>query len=134
MESVVTPTAETRREGRSTAFGWAAIAASASAVLAWAACCVLPMSLALAGIGFSATAAIAQQRSWLTLAAALVLALGWWFTWRRARACRLNAGCDAPSRLSVGLLTLATILLAIAVAWPSLIEPRLLYLIRATRG
>ena len=52
-----------------TALSWAAVAAGAGAVFAWAACCVLPMSLALAGLGLArlvraATLAL-QSAEWL---------------------------------------------------------------------
>lgn len=110
--------------------GGAAVAAASGAVFAWAACCALPMALALGGVGFSA-AAIAGQRSWITLLAAVVLAAGWGLTWRRARACRLDRGCAPPSRVSILLLSVATALLLTAMAWPRLIEPSVLSAIRA---
>jgi mercuric ion transport protein len=119
--------------GRDAVVGWAAVAAAAGAVFAWAACCVLPMGLVLAGVGFSAVA-VAEQRSWLTLIAALVLAGGWWVIWRRSRECRLDATCRPPSRLNVVLLGVASLLLLIALAWPQAIEPRLLGLIRGAKG
>jgi mercuric ion transport protein len=111
--------------------GWTAVAASAGAVLAWAACCVLPMALALAGTGMAATATLAGQRSSLTGAAAAILAAGWTLTWRRARACRIDQACRPPSCLNVALLSGASVLLVAAIAWSSLIEPKLLYLILA---
>ncbi len=114
--------------------GWAALATSTGAVLAWAACCVLPMALALAGTGTAATATIAGQRSWVTVAAALILGAGWILTWRGARACRLDPSCRPPSRLNLGLLSGASVLLVVAMAWPSLIEAPLLHLILAARG
>jgi mercuric ion transport protein len=114
---------------RDALIGWAAIATSTGAVFAWAACCVLPMALALAGVGFGATA-VAAQRSWLTIIAALVLAGGWWLVWRRSRACRADGTCKPPSRLNLVLLGVASLLLVIALAWPQLVEPTLLRLIR----
>src|SRR5258708_32623625 len=77
--------------------GWAALATSTGAVLAWAACCVLPMALALAGTGTAATATIAGQRSWVTGAAALTLAAGWILPWRGAPARGPAPGCPPPS-------------------------------------
>ena len=114
--------------------GWAAVAASAGAVLAWAACCVLPMALALAGGAMAASAALAGQRAWLTAAAALILGGGWLLAWRRARACRTDSYCRPPSRLNLLLLSGATLLLVVAILWPSLIEAKLLHLILAARG
>ena len=118
---------------RETVVGWAAVATTVGAVFAWAACCVLPMTLALAGVGFSATA-IAGQRSWLTLGAGVILAGGWWLVWRKSRACRLDGGCNPPSRLNVVLLAVASVLFGLALAWPYLIEPPALALIRAAKG
>jgi mercuric ion transport protein len=92
------------------------------------------MALALAGTGMAATATLAGQRSWLTMVAALILAAGWVLTWRRARACRVDQSCRPPSPLNVALLSGASVLLAAAAAWPSLVEPRLLHLILAARG
>ncbi|MDP3747880.1 MAG: MFS transporter permease [Phenylobacterium sp.] len=114
--------------------GWAAIGAAASAVLAWAACCVLPLALSLAGLGLGATAWIAGQRTWLTLAAATAIGLGWWLTWRRARACWKDGTCPPPSRFTVGLLNVATALILAALVWRPAIEPWLLTLLRAARG
>jgi mercuric ion transport protein len=129
-----TPRVSSGRSRRDAVVGWTAVATSAGAVLAWAACCVLPMALALAGTGMAATATLAGQRSWLTVVAALVLAAGWALTWRRVRACRVDLSCRPPSRLNTLLLSGASVLLVATVAWPSLIEPRLLHLILAARG
>ena len=129
-----TPRVTSGRDHQDAVVGWAAVATSAGAVLAWAACCVLPMTLALAGTGMAVTATLAGQRSWLTVVAALVLAAGWVLTWRRARACRIEPSCRPPSRVNIALLSGASVLLVAAVAWPSLIEPRLLHLILAARG
>jgi mercuric ion transport protein len=110
---------------------WAAVAASAGAVLAWAACCVLPMALALTGTTVAATALLAGQRTWLTLLAGLLLAAGWLLTWRRARDSRIDQTCRPPSRLNIGLLSASSFLLALALAWSDFIEPKLLHLILA---
>ncbi|WP_339929808.1 MFS transporter permease [uncultured Brevundimonas sp.] len=108
--------------------GWsfAAIGAALAAILAWAACCVLPLGLAATGITLAGTAVLADQRSWLTLAAAVVLAAGWLMTWRRWHRSRLNLGCARPSRLNVILLAVATLLLLVALIWQPLLEPPLL--------
>lgn len=123
-----------RRDWREGLVSWAAIAASAGAVLAWAACCVLPMTLALLGVGLTATSAIAGQRTWLTVLAAVILGAGWLIAWRRSRACRIDPSCPRLSPVSLTLMSVASILLVVAVAWQSLIEPRLLHLILAARG
>ncbi len=116
------------------ALGWAAVAASGSAVLAWAACCVLPMALAATGMGFGAMAWLASQRTWLTLVALAVLGAGGVLAWRRTRRCAVDADCRAPSRLSLGLLWAAGALVAVALVWQPILEPRLLGLLRSLRG
>lgn len=42
--------------------------------------------------------------------------------------------CAPPSRLTVGLLSVATVLTGLALLWQPLIEPYLLALLRMTRG
>lgn len=113
---------------------WTAVAAAAGAVFAWAACCVLPLSLALAGVGLGGFAWIAGQRSWLTLAAVAVVGVGWFMTWRRARMCRVAGACAPPSRLSTGLLSVATLLVVLAVVWQPMIEPWAMRLLMSARG
>lgn len=113
---------------------WAAIAAAAGAVFAWAACCVLPMSLALAGVGLGGLSWIAGQRTLVTVAAVALIGAGWLLTWRRARRCRAGTGCLAPSRLGITLLAIASALAFLALAWQPIIEPWALTLIRGARG
>lgn len=116
-----------------TALSWAAVAAAGGAVFAWAACCVLPMSLALAGLGLGGLSLIAEQRNWITLAALAVIGVGWILTWRRARMCRVDSACAAPSRLGIGLLGAATVLVLLALVWQPVVEPWALALIRSAR-
>ena len=116
-----------------TAVNWAAVTAAAGAVFAWAACCVLPMSLALAGIGLSGLAWFAGLRTWITLAALGVIGLGWVLYWRRVRRCRIDSACAAPSRLGIGLLSAATVLALLALIWQPIVEPWALALIRSAR-
>jgi mercuric ion transport protein len=116
------------------ALTWAALAAATGAVLAWAACCVLPMSLALAGLGLSGLGWMAGQRSWLTLLSLGAVGAGWVLTWRRARACRTDSACAAPSRLGTNLLGVATVLVVLSLIWRPMIEPWALALIRNMRG
>jgi mercuric ion transport protein len=116
-----------------TALSWAAVVAAAGAVFAWAACCVLPMSLALAGLGLGGLSWVAGQRTWITLAALAVIGVGWVVTWRRARMCRVDSACAAPSRLGIGLLGAATVLILLALIWQPIVEPWALALIRRVR-
>ncbi|NEX91252.1 MFS transporter permease [Caulobacter sp. 17J65-9] len=114
--------------------GWSAVATATLAVLAWAACCVLPIALSLAGISIAGTALIAGQRTWLTLLALPVLAAGWWMVWRRRRACRADRSCPAPSRLSINLLVAASVLTLLALVWEPMIEPFLISVLNGARG
>jgi len=130
----VNPGAHPTSQAREAAFGWSAIAASASAVFAWAACCVLPIALSLAGINLAGTAVIAGQRTWVTLGAAIMLAAGWWRVWGHRRACTAGAPCAPPSRRSIWLLSVATALTVLALVWQPVIEPAALALLRAAGG
>ncbi len=125
-----------RREGAKpvdAALSWTAVTAAAGAVFAWAACCVLPMSLALAGLGFGGLNWIAGQRTWITLAALGAIGAGWLLIWQRGRVCRADAACARPAR-GVGPLTAATLLALLALAWQPFVEPLVLALIRSARG
>jgi len=113
--------------GADLATGWGAVTAAGATLLAWAACCVLPLALSIAGVSMAGTVWIAGQRTWLTVATLVVLGIGWWAALRRGRA------CSAPSRLTLGLLTFATLLTLIALAWQPFIEPRLLAALRPLR-
>jgi mercuric ion transport protein len=100
----------------------AAIGGVAS-VFAWAACCVLPLALSVAGASFAGAAVIAGARNWLTLLAAVVLAAGWLLHWRRLRMCQKDAACRRPSRLAFWLLVVASLLVVLSLAWQPYIEP-----------
>lgn len=116
-----------RAGGADVAFGGSAVAAAVAAVLAWAACCVLPLALSVVGVSMAGTAWIAGQRIWLTVATVVVLGIGWWVALRRGRT------CSPPSRLTIGLLTIATALTLVALAWQPLLEPKLLAVLRILR-
>lgn len=115
------------------AAGWSAVTAAALAIFAWASCCALPLVLSLAGLGMTGTVWIAGQRGWLTLAAILVLATGWLVIWRDRRACARDGACQTGSRLPIRLMTIATLLLIVALTWSRVFEPALLSLLRAAR-
>ncbi len=105
-----------------------AVSASAAiggvaAVFAWAACCVLPLALSVAGVSFAGAAVIAGARNWLTLVAAAILVAGWLLHWRRLRMCRKDAACRRPSRLAFWLLVIASLLIVLSLAWQPYIEP-----------
>jgi mercuric ion transport protein len=92
------------------------------------------MSLALAGLGLGGFGWIAGQRTWITFAALGVVGVGWVLTWRRARMCRTEAACRAPSRLGTAILGVATGLVILALIWQPIVEPWALSLIRSARG
>ncbi len=117
-----------------TVLSWAAVAAAGGAVFAWAACCVLPMSLAVAGLGLGGLSLVARQRTWITLIALAVIGVGWILTWRRARMCGIDRACASPSRLGIGLLGAATLLVLLALIWQPIVDPWALALIRSARG
>lgn len=127
-------TSPIRTERREKIVGWAALGGSALAVFAWAACCVLPMALSLAGLSLAGAALLAEQRGLLTWGAAVVLAAGWWSVWRRRRACARDASCPPPSRSTTSLLGLASGLIGLALIWQSVVEPSALMLLRSLRG
>jgi mercuric ion transport protein len=107
-----------------------ALASAGVAVFAWAACCVLPLALSIAGLSLAGTAVIAGQRNWLTAGAVILLIAGWWAVWRRRQACDSDASCAPPSRLTIDLLTAASILMLVAFVWGPMIEPWTLSLLR----
>ena len=123
-----------RTDGRDRIVGWTALGGSALAVFAWAACCVLPLALSLAGLSLAGAALFADQRALLTWGSTLVLAAGWWSVWRRRRACARDGGCAPSSRLTIGLLAVATVLIGLALIWQPVIEPSALMLLRSLRG
>lgn len=122
-----------RADATERVLGWSALGGAAAAVFAWAACCVLPMGLSVAGLSLAGTAMVAGQRTWLTLGAAVLLTAGWWSVWRRRRTCAVDATCAPPSRLAISLLVVATTLIALALIWQPLIEPWALMLLRSLR-
>ena len=105
-----------------TAAGAAAVAGLAS-VFAWAACCVLPLALSVAGLSFAGAAVFAGARHWITLVAIAILAGAWLLHWRRLRMCSKDATCSRPSRLGFWLLVAGTVLIALSLAWEPYIEP-----------
>lgn len=94
-------------------------------------CCVLPIVLAMAGIGGAWVRELpylAFYRDPLLLAAAAPVALGWLLIWRARR-----RGCGSGGRLPVLFLGLASLLLALSLtaAWW---EPQALRLLALARG
>lgn len=106
--------------------GVAAVVTTSGAVLACAACCVLPIAIPAVAVGgggavlalFSAVSPV------LTVVGVALVALAWLWV---ALATRKTG--KRPARLTVTLLSISTLLAALAVMWPA-IEPSLLGLIR----
>jgi hypothetical protein len=100
----------------------AAAATSATAAIAWGACCVLP--LAFPAIAASAIGGVlvwlAGARVWLTMLAALVVVAAWLWVWRQSVVRRAR-----PAPLTLWLMGAATLLLVAGLAWTR-IEPALL--------
>jgi mercuric ion transport protein len=122
-----------RSRSPGTLLGWSAIGAAALAVFAWSACCVLPIGLSLIGLSLAGMALLAEQRTWLTFGAVIILAAAWRSMWRRRNLCVTDASCAPPSRHSMALLSTATALSVLALAWRPLIEPWALSLMRTLR-
>lgn len=99
-----------------------------SALLSAAACCVLPLALAAIGIGTGGLAAIVPYHVPLTVASALIVGAGWLFYLRKRRACAAGASCEAPSRATFVMLSLATAFVALSAIWPTLLEAPLMRL------
>lgn len=119
LESMGSPVMPRRSGAGLTALG---AAASFGAVLAAASCCFLPLALAALGIGagLSSTFAVLMPLRWpLTILSILGLAAGWWSYARRRRACAADRSCTVPlpSRATLILLAVGTILTVIALLW-----------------
>ena len=105
--------------------------AGAGALFSAAACCVLPLALATAGIGAGGFAAFVPFHWPMTIAAALAVAVGWVLHLRKRRACAADAGCSVgtPSRATLVMLSFATVFVALAALWPFYVEKPLMTLL-----
>lgn len=102
--------------------------ASFSAVLAAAACCVLPAALAALGVGagLSSSFSLLVPFHWpLTIAAVAAVALGWVFYARRRKLCLADTTCkiSAPTKATFILLCIATVFVALSAIWPRIEAP-----------
>lgn len=107
------------------ATGIGAIAASS--------CCVVPLILAAFGAGagvFGMLEALTAWRVPLLVVSGTGVAVGWFAWWRKRNAsCEVESTCATPSssRISLGLLLLASLIVATAIGW-DYVEPALLKL------
>ena len=112
--------------GGDKAVGAAALATSTGAVLACSACCVLPIALPAVALALGATtiAWMEAAHGWLTLISVVLLIAAWGLVWWHSSRSRRRA-----ARATIYMLSAATVLTALALAWPW-IEPSLLALLR----
>jgi hypothetical protein len=102
-----------------TAGGKMAGAATATALAAAVACCILPFTLpaALLAVARGSIAVLDQAHGWVTKLGIAVVVCTWsWIAWQRWRTER------RISRVTAALMIVATVLTATAASWP-LIEP-----------
>jgi len=121
------------RGAKETWVGWSALATATLAVFAWASCCVLPLWLSVAGLSLAGSGFIAGQRSWITLMSLVLVGGGWALVLRKARLCKVDGQCSAPSRASVWLLAAASLLIVLSLIWTPVIEPVALRALTAFR-
>jgi mercuric ion transport protein len=102
---------------------------SLGALFSAVACCVLPLCLAALGVGTGGLAMVVPFHWPLTIAAAVMVAVGWVLYARKRRACAVDPDCAIapPSRATFVMLCVATIMVAISSLWP-FIEPPLMRL------
>ena len=92
------------------------------AALAASSCCLGPLLLAALGVGGAgATAALSAYRPYLLAGTALLLAGGFYFTYRKPRAAAGDAcACERPRSTRVGLW-IATVIVVLVAAAPPLL-------------
>ena len=126
------PVSNTIKRGRGLATGAGVTAALAGIVAS--SCCVLPLLFAGFGLGGASLVvvpALAIWRPYLLGAAIVALTLAWIFHLRPVRPQAAAAACSAAGIRRLPLwLVLASVLVLLALAWQSAIEPQLLLLLR----
>ena len=105
-------------------------AASIGALFSAAACCVLPLGLAAAGLGAGGLAALVPFHWPLTIAAIIAIAAAWLLYLRKKRACSRDTDCTTspPSRATLLMLCLSTLFVIVSASW-SFIEAPLMRLL-----
>jgi mercuric ion transport protein len=106
-------------------------AAGFTALFSAAACCILPLVFAALGLGAGGLAAFVPYHWPLTIASAVAVSIGWLLYLRKRRGCAAEAECASapPRRATLVLLCIATAAVALAAAWPRLIEQPLMRLL-----
>lgn len=102
-----------------------------TALIAAAACCVLPLAFAAIGLGAGGLAFLVPFHWPLTIAAAVAVAAGWTFYARRRRACSRDESCTVapPTKVTFWMLCLATAFVALSALWPAYFEQPLIRLL-----
>lgn len=128
-QSVLSPAAAGGTETGVAAVG---TAASLTALFSAAACCVLPLALGAAGLGAGGLAVFVPYHWPLTIAALVLVAVGWVLYVRKRRACAADATCAAPAPNSATfvMLSVATAIIAVSALWSFIEQP----LMRALGG
>ena len=110
--------------------GVAAIGTTASltALLSAAACCVLPLGLAAAGVGAGGLSFLVPYHWPLTIGSAAAIAAGWFLYAQKRRACGQDDGCTtrSPTKATFVILCFATIFVILSALWPNWIEQPLM--------
>ena len=100
-----------------------AVGASAVSAMAAAFCCIIPIGTMLLGLGgFAGSAFFAKWRPVMLTVSLTLLALAWYFTYRRPRnSCPPHTDCATPSpcKLSRAALLVATVLVLAMAGFPT---------------
>lgn len=100
-----------------------ATASGLGGATAGAACCVLPLMLAGVGVGAGWLAPLVPLHTPLSVIALLAVAGGWFLYLRRRKACVPGNDCAPPSKVTLVLLVVASVLVAISAALPLVEAP-----------
>jgi mercuric ion transport protein len=90
--------------------------------LALASCCVLPLALAVVGLGgawLAGLGGLLPYQPYLLAMAAAAVGAGWFVTLRRRASCKPESGCArrSPGWATFGALGLSTLLVVLAATW-----------------
>lgn len=102
-----------------------------TALLSAMACCVLPLALALVGLGSGGLAVLVPYHWPLTIAAGLTVATGWALYGRNRLACARSSACTLapPGRATFVILCFATVFVILSAVWPGYIEEPMMRLL-----
>jgi len=86
-------------------------------ITAAAACCVLPLALASAGVGASGLASLGPPFHPLSAVALLAFGVGWYLYAKRSRLCAIDDDCTPPATSTLVLLIAASMFVALSAVW-----------------